>query len=152
MTVEEIKVDKSTLKRRITKLIKSNLSSIKMIAEQLETSDEIVLELVAELIEERVVKGSISPDGSRFFRSDLGTPDLSQEAIQEEPEPAKSSLLIPKLITLVGASLFVAGQVLIRMVAEEVPLHNSAGAMVFLGMFTFIGGLLSFSRFGKNKQ
>jgi hypothetical protein len=138
--------DDSHLKSKIIELVHNNHSSISLIAEYLEADPEQVKHLILEALKEGRITGRLSEDELRFYRSDVKMPDPS--SMVEEDESARSSLLIPKAILFGGIALFVAGQIVIRMASEGTATYNMSTALVFGGLFTIIGGLYAFTRFG----
>jgi hypothetical protein len=134
----------SLLKDRIVILIQSNHSSINLLAEYLEADVNHVRSLIIQAVDEGLISGWMTEDELRFYRSDVKLPDPTSES---EEVIETTSLLIPKLITIGGIALFIAGQVIFRMTVEGTALYNMSTALIFGGLFTIFGGLYSFSRF-----
>ncbi|MDF1539332.1 MAG: hypothetical protein P1Q69_10570 [Candidatus Thorarchaeota archaeon] len=147
MTLDTTLQDKSKIKEEISHLISTNFSAIGLIAEHLDISEEAVSTLITELVESGTINGGISPDGLRFYRSDVKMPAISEEPVEEIQEDESIKFLIPKAILGTGIALFIAGQILIRIMAEGVPLYNTAGGMVMVGLITILAGLFSFTKF-----
>lgn len=144
MTFDVTLHDKS--KDEIVKLISSNLSAISLIAEQLDISETLVTSIIEELVEEGTIHGWFSSDGLRFYRSDVKMPTALEEQVEEEIA-GNPKHMIPKAIIATGISLFIAGQILIRLFVEGLPMHNTAAGMVMLGLITIFGGLFSLTKF-----
>ena len=138
--------ENSKIREDIIHLISNNFSAINLIAEQLDISEEVVSTIIAELVEEGTLNGWFSPDGLRFYRSDVKLPTISEEPVEEQ-EDNDFKFMIPKVIVLSGISLFIAGQILVRLFSEGAPLYNTASGMVMLGLIITFGGLYSFTKF-----
>ncbi len=147
MTSEIALQEKSRIKEEIVHLISNNFSAINLIAEHLDTSEEIVTTIITELVESDTVNGGISPDGLRFYRSDVKMSAVSEEPVEEEQKDDTIKYLIPKAILGTGIALFIIGQILIRIMAEGAPLYNTAGGMVMVGLITIFAGLFLFTKF-----
>jgi len=139
--------EESKNREDITHLISNNFSAINLIAEQLDISEEVVSTIIAELVEEGTINGWFSPDGLRFYRSDVKLPTISEKPVEEQEEVYNYKLMIPKVIVVLGIALFIAGQILVRLFSEGAPLYNTASGMVMLGLIVTFGGLYSFTKF-----
>ena len=146
MTTEIALQDNSIAKQKIVQLISNNISAIPLIAEHIKISEDLVSALISELVEEGVLKGTISQDGLRFYRSDIKMPTILEESI-EEPQKDSSMLMIPKAIVITGISLFIAGQIFVRIFEVGTSLRDTAAGLVFLGLIAIFGGLFTFTKF-----
>ncbi|MFW9847564.1 MAG: hypothetical protein ACFFF4_00385 [Candidatus Thorarchaeota archaeon] len=146
MTSEVSLQDKTTIKQEIVRLISSNISAIHLVAEHLKVSDEVVSSLILELVEEGKLKGTISEDGLRFFRSDVKMPTISNEPVEEE-QKGNPMFIIPKAIVTMGIAMFIAGQIFTRVFAQGTPLQETSAGLVLLGLIAIFGGLFSFTKF-----
>ncbi len=146
VTHEVILQDEAHLKEKIIELILNNHSSINLIAEYLEVDPEQVRHLILEAVRERTISGRLTEDELRFYRSDVKMPDPS--SLVEDVDMTVPSLLFPKMILFGGIVIFFAGQIIIRTAAEGTALYNMSTALVFGGLFTIVGGLYAFSRYG----
>ena len=148
MTREVVVHDNAKLKDQIIKLIESNMSAIPLIAEQLEIDEMLVRALILEAVEEGLINGHLSPDETRFYRSDIKMPTASAVSIEEYEIPPPPSILVQKAILGSGIGLFIAGQILIRLVEAETTMYNISTMLVFGGLVTIILGLCSLSKAG----
>ncbi|MHA1907223.1 MAG: hypothetical protein ACW98Y_08005 [Candidatus Thorarchaeota archaeon] len=138
--------EKPETKQEIVHLISNNVSAILLIAEHLHVNEEVVSSLIAELVEEGILKGTFSPDGLRFYRSDVKMPTLSEEP-EEVVEKDNSMFIIPKSIVVIGIIMFVVGQIFARIFAEGTSLREMSGGLVLIGLLAIFGGLFSFTKF-----
>ena len=148
MTHEVVVHDDAELKDLVLNLIENNMSSISLIAEQLEIDEDLVRALVIDAVDDGRLSGHLSPDETRFYRTDIKMPTTSSSPKEEFQMPTAPSLLIPKAILGGGIGLFIAGQILIRFVEAETTMYNISTMLVFGGLVTIILGLCSFSKVG----
>lgn len=146
MTHEVVVHDDARLKDQIIHLIETNMSAIPLIAEQLELDEALVRTLILEAVNEGRITGYLSPDEVRFYRSDVKMPTASEIPVEESELPPPPSFLIPKAILGGGIGLFIAGQIMIRVVEAETTWYNISTMMVFGGLVTIILGLCALSK------
>lgn len=148
MTHEVVVHNNAELKEQVLKLIENNVSAIALIAEQLDIDETHVKALILEAVEEDQISGHFNPDETRFYRSDIRMPTTSAAPEEEFQMPPAPSLLIPKAILGGGIVLFIAGEILVRLVEAETTMYNISTMFVFGGLVTIILGLCAFSKVG----
>jgi hypothetical protein len=137
MTTEVTLEKKVTTKQEIAQLISNNVSAIPLIAEHLHINESEVILKLEELVEEGILKGTISEDGLRFYRSDVKMPTISDETVVEVQED-NSMFMIPKAIIVTGIIMFFAGQIFTRVFAEGTALRETSAGLVLLGLIAII--------------
>jgi hypothetical protein len=118
------------------------MSSISMISEQLGIDENTTREYLQELVNEGELKGFLTEDGCRFFKSDAQITSapivgLHQELIQETYDTR-----LGKLIFLSGIVLIVLGQTFIRIFGNNPITLGLGEVLVIFGYAALIGGLV----------
>ncbi len=142
MTSEAIIQNSENTEQQILGLINSNISALSIMSEYLEIEQEIVHDTLQQMIEKGKVKGKITEDGERFYKTDTRMP---KEAIADDIEEKDEKFSLRSFafrVTLIGALIaFIAGQVFVRLDIEGSPLYNMGVASIMLSIFLVLGSL-----------
>ena len=128
----------------LTRLVaEQNMSSVTMISEQLGIDEDLTRVYLQELVETGELKGYITEDGSRFFKSDVHMTSAPIVALHEEWIPETHDTRLGKIIFVVGIVLIVIGQAGPRILVRD-PLSVGFGAaLAMIGFVILLGGLAS---------
>lgn len=135
------------MKEKLINLItEHNVSAIVTMSEKLQIEPEAVIELINELVTEGRLHGTITEDGSRFFRSDA---KVSQAPVierdEKQPEFLSYNTKPGYAAAIVGALLLIAGGI-INTNAVDVIEQNFAAGIFMVGILIFFAGLLFIAR------
>ncbi len=136
------------LKDDLVELIETQkLSSIQMISSKLSlTEDEARLRLI-DLVNEGVLDGALTEDGTRFFLSSVTISDApiirsnAESLVLERPDTT-----IGKYSVFAGLASIIAGFVIRGLSGFIESLANMGAAAILLGMMLLAGGWLYISR------
>jgi hypothetical protein len=136
-----ILVDK---KQELVRLVnEENVSAILLLADMLELTNDEVRALIEESLSEGSIKGSITDDGQRFFKSDVSVSEApvirsedSLPAFMEfDTRPGRIAAIIGLIIIAIGVVTFsVLGQ------------QDVGAIIVFAGVFVMFSGMFYLSR------
>ena len=122
-------------------IVKHNVSAIVTMSEKLEIEQEAVIELINELVGENQLYGSVTEDGSRFFRSDA---KVSEAPVIEREEKMPEFLSYDTkpgfIIAIIGAIILLSGS-LVSINAADTTEQNFAAGLFLIGMFIMFVGL-----------
>ena len=126
----------------LTRLVaEQNMSSVTMISEHLGIDEDTARVYIQELVETGKLKGYITEDGSRFFKSDVHLTSAPIVAAHEEWIPETHDTKIGKIVFVAGIALVVIGQAVPRIFVSD-PLSLGLGAaLAMIGFVTLLGGL-----------
>lgn len=139
--------NKTDIHGRLVELIQGNVSSVEFISEELGLTEEETGTILTELILDGTIKGSLTEDGSRFFRSDTKKSTLPQGVIEQDYELKYPDTRLGKIVTIVGLAMFIVGQFFPNATwGAGDTLADIGSSIVIFGLAVFIGGLFLISR------
>ena len=120
------------------------LSSVEAMSEQLDTSEDIVAEIIQNLVDEGVVFGRLTDDMKRFYKSDVKKSDATIVSTSDSPDLVKSDRGFAVYIPVIGLITFIAGQILHHTIgaANNGELYNYTSAIVMGGLLIIVLGLV----------
>lgn len=127
-------------------VLMQNVSGIQIFADRLQITTEEVIELINELLEEGKLNGTLTEDGSRFFKSDVklsAAPTIERDDVP----PSFLSFNTRPAITIVilGFIIIVSGLV-VNAFAFDVIEQNFAAVLIFVGLMIILSGLYYISQ------
>ncbi|MFX1368523.1 MAG: hypothetical protein ACFFAY_08005 [Promethearchaeota archaeon] len=131
---------------KIVHLVESNVSSVDMISETLQLSPEEIREILAKLAQEGRIKGHLTTDGSRFFKSELRTSDAPRMKTMEDLEIPKTNTKPGVLVIVLGFAAYAIGNLLVRLGGEQTFLWGLGGAITLTGPIIILVGMFILSR------
>jgi hypothetical protein len=131
----------------VSLIIEHNISAIVTFSEKLDLDREEVIELLNELVAEGRLHGSITDDGTRFFRSDAKVskaPVIERE--EKLPEFLSYNTKPGYIIGLIGIFILIAAGI-ISTNAVDIAEQNFAAGFFFIGLIIlFVGAWLVANR------
>ncbi len=124
----------------VSLIIDHNVSAIVKFSEKLELDKEEVIELLNELVAEERLHGSITDDGTRFFRSDAKVstaPVIERE--ENLPEFLSYNTRPGYIIALIGMCILVAAGVT-SVSAPDITQQNFGAVLFFVGLVVLFVG------------
>ena len=123
-----------------------NVSAIITMSEKLKIEPEEVVELVNELLSEGKLQGTITEDGSRFFRSNVKVSDAPIIEREEKlPEFLTYDTRPGYTISILGAIVLVGGALVSRF-ASDITEQDFGAGLFMIGLFILFGGLYLLSK------
>ncbi|MHA1909964.1 MAG: hypothetical protein ACW98Y_21910 [Candidatus Thorarchaeota archaeon] len=120
----------------------SNMSSIEMISEALGVDEELTTELLLQLVEDGILSGYLTEDGTRFYRSDVKKSDAPIASVIDElviePHERSNAFYVP----LLGLIVFIAGQVIHQIFGQIEAYYGYTSGLVMGGLLLLVFGLI----------
>jgi hypothetical protein len=130
----------------LTKLVtEQNMSSVTILSEYLGIDEDTARVYLQDLVETGELKGYITEDGSRFFKSDVRVTSAPIVSSHDDWNPETHDTKIGKIIFVTGIAFLATGQVLPRLFSSE-DLNVGLGAA--LAMFGFVVILVGLANLG----
>lgn len=137
----------SDKKEKLLLLVKNeNVSAIETLVERLELTSDEVVQIIEELLETGELKGTLTEDRKRFFKTDVR---LSKAPAIERAEAPPSFLEFnsrPARATALVGLLIVAGGVIVNAFAADLLEQNFAAILILIGLLITFAGLYGISR------
>ena len=128
----------------LTQLVaEQNMSSVTMISEQLGIDEDTTRAYLHQLVETGELKGYITEDGSRFFKSEVHLTSAPVIASHEDWIPESHDTKSGKIIFVLGLALIMAGQAVPRLLINDPFSIGVGAALAMIGFVTLLGGLAS---------
>ena len=127
-------------------VMNKNVSGIQILADRLKISTEEAIELINELLEDGKLNGTLTEDGSRFFKSDVklsAAPTIERE---DAPPSFMDFNTKPAIATVVVGIIIMVFGLVINAFALDVVEQNFAAVLIFVGLMIFLAGLYIISR------
>lgn len=136
-------------KSQLVKLILSdNISAIVTMGEKLNIDPEDVTLLINELLSAGELLGTISKDGSRFFKTNVRVSEAPVIPRDEElPKFLSYNTKPGKVISVIGFLVLVGG-LTINAIARDLTEQNFAAILIFIGLLVFLIGLYMIAKRG----
>ena len=127
-------------------VMNENVSAIEILVTRLGLTSDEVIKVINELLDSGELKGTLTEDGKRFFKSDV---KLSQAPTIERtiaPPTFVGFNTKPALATALVGFLIIAGGVVVNANAADVTEQNFAAILILVGLFITIAGLYCVSQ------
>jgi hypothetical protein len=136
-------------KSQLLKLIlKENISAIVTMSEKLDAKPSDVISMINTLLSTGELEGSLTEDGSRFFKSSVKVSAAPLIHREEEPPKFLSYNARPgKVIAVIGFLVLIGG-VIINAIASNADVQNFAAILMLIGLPVFLIGLYLIARRG----
>jgi hypothetical protein len=127
-------------------VVRHNVSAIVTLSEKLEIETKAVIELINELVSENKLEGSVTEDGTRFFRSNAKVSAAPVIEREEAPPDFLSYDTRPGYyIAIVGAIILITGGV-VSVNAVDTTEQDFAAGLFIIGMCILFVGLFLVAR------
>lgn len=142
-TLQPFPVDK-TQQSTILQMVEKNISSLLVISKKVNLPLEDVQDIINTMVSQNLLRGYISEDGTRFFRTDSRYRSSKPKEIQVEIE---NNFFTPgKIVFFTGLLMFIIGQIGSRMVAMHSLIWECLASSVVLGLLFILLGMILFSK------
>ena len=118
-----------------------HISAVQIMANRLGIEEDEVRNLLTQLIEEGLLNGHITEDGSRFYRSNMKV-EITPESVEEEyvPEFMKYNTKPGKLVAYVGFMVMVFGGIIYFLSAANLYYQNIGMVLLLFGLIALLVG------------
>ena len=146
-------IDKSSselidFKTRLFQIVAENkISSLDMMSDLMGTDEELIRSALEELVNEGTLGGSFTPDGQRFFLSEVSVSTAPVASTKDDGyiiEYAKTK--IPKMVLLSGIVMMVVGYIVRGLITIYEVMEHIGSAVFMVGLAVLIVGWLMMSR------
>ena len=138
--------DKSEL---LTKLIlQENISAIVVLSERTGLKTDDVVDMINELVSKGRLNGTLTEDGSRFFKSTVKVSDARVIPRDEKLPAFLSYNTKPGRVTAIVGLLILASGVIVTILATDLQEQNFAALLILIGLVVFLLGLYFIARRG----
>ena len=144
MTVQSSQLIEPKEKEIMRLIIEKNISSIPMISEMVDLPIVKVQETIYDLASREKLHGKISEDGLRFFKG--GSKYVSSNPKTTAVDVKTNRFTPAKLTLLSGISLFIFGEIAVRLVPRNSTLWDIFSMTVILSLVLIPLGLVLFSK------
>lgn len=125
----------------VTLVNEKHISAVQIMANRLGIEEDEVRNLLTQLIEEGLLNGHITEDGSRFYRSNMKV-EITPESVEEEyvPEFMKYNTKPGKLVAYVGFMVMVFGGIIYFLSAANLYYQNIGMVLLLFGLIALLVG------------
>jgi len=127
-------------------IMNQNVSAIQTLADRLEITSDEVIELINTLLEEGTIKGTLTEDGVRFFRSEIKLSAAPTIPRDESPPDFMNFNTRPGRGTAIFGFILIAAGLIVNANALDVIEQNFAALLILFGMLFVMSGLYCISR------
>jgi hypothetical protein len=127
-------------------IMKQNVSAIQTLGTRLDITTDEVIELISELIKEGQLKGTLTEDQERFFKSEIklsAAPTIARD--DNQPSFLTFNARPGKITAIVGVLIIVAGLIVNVFAVDNIE-RNFAALLILFGLLIMISGLYCLSR------
>ncbi len=123
-----------------------NVSAIQIIESRLAITSEEIISLINELLKTGELKGTLTDDGSRFYKSVVKLSDAPKIERDETLPSFMSFNTRPALITSTVGILLISGGLLVNTFAGDIIESNFAAILILIGIIILMIGLYTLSK------
>ncbi|MFW9976283.1 MAG: hypothetical protein ACFFDQ_13510 [Candidatus Thorarchaeota archaeon] len=127
-------------------IMNENVSAIQIIGSRLGITSEEVITLINELLKTGELKGTLTDDGSRFYKSVIKLSDAPKIERDETLPSFMSFNTRPAIITSIVGILLIGGGVIVNAFARDMIESNFAAILILVGIIILMIGLYTLSK------
>ncbi len=127
-------------------IMNQSVSGIQILTDRLEITSDEVIELINELLEEGELKGTLTEDGTRFFKSEVklsAAPTIGRD--DDQPDFMTFNAR-PAIVTMIVGFIIIVLGLIVNVFALDVVEQSFAAILIFFGLMIFFAGLYLLSR------
>ncbi|TFG06984.1 hypothetical protein EU538_09420 [Candidatus Thorarchaeota archaeon] len=118
-----------------------DVSSIQILGERLKLPEDEVVSLIEKLLESGELRGNLTADHNRFFKSDVKpTPARQTEKQEEIPDFLEFDPRPGRYTALLGFAIVVVGIVLLFSAGGSIEQENVGTAIMLVGVIVLLSG------------
>ena len=122
-------------------VMNKNVSGIQIFADRLKITSEEVIELINELLEEGKLHGTLTEDGSRFFKSDVKLSAAPSIERDDAPPSFLNFNAKPAIATVILGVIIIVFGLIVNAFALDVVEQNFAAVLILVGLMILLAGL-----------
>ncbi len=130
----------------VSLVMNENVSAIQILVDRLGITSDEVIKLINELLNESKLDGTLTEDGTRFFKTDVKMSEAPAIERDEDPPDFMSFNAKPGIITAIVGFIVIAVGVIINSLSSDVLEQNFAAILILLGLFIAFSGLYFLSK------
>ena len=148
MIIEKSSSELIDLKTRLYQIVAENkISSLDMMSDMVGTDEEMIRSALEELVNEGSLEGSFTPDGQRFFLSEITISTAPLAETQDSGyEIEVADTRNGKYVLISGLVMMIAGYIIRGFIALNLILDPIGSALVMIGLAVLLAGWLMISR------
>ncbi|MHA1965809.1 MAG: hypothetical protein ACXACG_11680 [Candidatus Thorarchaeota archaeon] len=127
-------------------ILNENVSAIQVLVDRLGITPDEVIDLINELLEEGKLKGGLTDDGVRFFKSEVKLSDAPTIERDDGPPSFMNFNTRPPLVIVVIGIIIIAGGLIVNAYAGDAAEQNLAAILIFCGLSIIMIGLYCLSQ------
>ncbi len=127
-------------------IVRENVSAVETMANALETTSEEVIEILSKLVESGDLRGVLTEDGTRFYKSTVKLSDAPRIERKETQPSFMTFNTRPAIITTTVGFLLIAVGVIVNTFATDIIEQNFAAVLILFGLIISMSGLYCFSQ------
>lgn len=136
------------LKTRLYQIVAENkISSLDMMSDMVGTDEELIRASLEELVNEGILEGSFTPDGQRFFLSEVS---VSTAPVAETKDDGyvieEADTRNGRFVLISGIAMMIAGSIIRGLITITEVLETVGSAIFMVGLGVLIVGWLMISR------
>ena len=138
--------DKGELLTRL--ILQENISAIAILRERTGLKTDDVIDMINELMGKGKLNGTLTEDGSRFFKSTVKVSDARVIPRDEKLPEFLSYNTKPGKVTAIVGFLILASGAVVTVFASDLQEQNFAALLMLIGLLVFLLGLYFIARRG----
>ena len=127
-------------------VLNENVSAIQILVDRLGITSDEVIDLINDLLKEGKLNGTITEDGSRFFKSDVKLSEAPTIERSEDLPDFMSFNSKPGMVTAIIGFIIIAAGVIVNTYSSDALEQNFAAILILLGMLIAFTGLYCLSQ------
>jgi hypothetical protein len=127
-------------------ILKQNVSAIVTLSEKTQSEPDEIIKMLSELVNEGKLHGSVSEDGTRFFKNDARVSEAPVIHRDDKEPEFLSYNTRPGYITAIIGALILAGSVVVNINSTDLIEQNFAAVLFLVGIVILFVGLYFVAR------
>ena len=127
-------------------VMNENVSAIQILVDRLGITSDEAIELINELLGENRLNGTLTEDGTRFFKTDVKLSEAPTIERDNDPPDFTSFNSRPGIVITIIGFIIVASGVIANSFSTDAIEQNFAAILILVGIFVAFTGLYLISK------
>lgn len=127
-------------------IMNENVSAIQILVDRLEIISDDVIELINKLLDEGKLKGSLTEDGVRFFKSEVKLSKAPAIERDDGPPSFMNFNARPGIVAALVGFIIIAAGLIVNTYALDAIEQNFAAVLILVGLIITMVGLYLLSK------
>lgn len=127
-------------------VMNENVSAIQILVDRLDITSDEAIELINELLGENRLNGTLTEDGTRFFKTDVKLSKAPTIERDDDPPDFTSFNSRPRIVITIIGFIIVAAGVIVNSFSTDAVEQNFAAILILAGIFVAFTGLYLISK------